>query len=216
MDNSSHPSSTGKKRKSRNAGSNAKLNPKKKRLGRNKEIQNNNNDDDSKQPILIPFSFQTRSRETEIPKVERKPADRPLVKLSVSLVNTYKRINDVYFDACRAGRSRNKEISSGTYNNGWDDEHSDYIVKPGELFQERYKVKERIGIGAFGIVVSAEDVERKQEVAIKMIRSEKKYMRRARTEIELLTHLSEKDPDDRHNIGKFFTDLQLPFCNQRL
>lgn len=137
----------------------------------------------------------------------RLPADRPLVKLSVSLIDTYKRINTVYYeerDARRAARSKEKGKSQGTYNNGWDDEHFDYIVTPGELFHGRYKIKERIGKGSFGQVVRAEDVETKQEVAIKIIKSKKPFLMQAKTEIELLTHLSEKDLDDQNNIGEYF------------
>ncbi|GAX25415.1 dual specificity tyrosine-phosphorylation-regulated kinase 1 [Fistulifera solaris] len=142
------------------------------------------------------------------PNIGRLPSDRPLVKLSVSLIDTYKRINTVYYeerDARRAARSKEKGKSQGTYNNGWDDEHYDYIVTPGEMFHGRYKIKERIGKGSFGQVVRAEDIETKQEVAIKIIKSKKPFLMQAKTEIELLTHLSEKDSDDEHNIVRLLT-----------
>ena len=45
------------------------------------------------------------------PKVGRLPADRPLIKLSVSLIDTYKQINTVYYeerDARRAARAKEK------------------------------------------------------------------------------------------------------------
>lgn len=181
------------------------------------------------------------------PKVGRLPSDRPVIKLSVSLIDTYKNINTVYYedrDARRAARAREKQAAfaaaaaaaaaqsassnqqsaavgavapgvgnvsggqqpvvgaGGVNNNGWDDENYDYIVTPGELFYGRYKIKERIGKGSFGQVVRAEDIETKREVAIKIIKSKKPFLLQAKTEIELLTHLWEKDPDDQHNIGK--------------
>ena len=165
------------------------------------------------------------------PRVGRLQADRPLIKLTVSLIDTYKCINDLYYqerDARRAARaaenanaakqSDNNSASqsgsqsrrqgsqsgaSGKNNNGWDDENYDYIIRPGELFyNDRYRIKERIGKGSFGQVVRALDLERDVEVAIKIIKSKKPFLMQARTEIELLNHLNGKDPEDQHNIGK--------------
>jgi dual specificity tyrosine-phosphorylation-regulated kinase 1 len=51
-------------------------------------------------------------------------------------------------------------------------------------------------------VVRAEDIESKRDVAIKIIKSKKPFLLQAKTEIELLTHLWEKDPGDEHNVGK--------------
>lgn len=138
------------------------------------------------------------------PRPGRLPADRPLIKLSVRLIDTYKHINTVYYEE-RDARRKNREKSkgSGTNNNGWDDENYDYIITSGELFYGRYRIKERIGKGSFGQVVRAEDIESKREVAIKIIKSKKPFLMQAKTEIELLTHLWEKDQDDQHNVGKF-------------
>jgi hypothetical protein len=139
------------------------------------------------------------------PKAGRLPADRPLIKLSVSLIDTYKHINTVYYeerDARRAARAKEKaQKGQGANNNGWDDENYDYIITQGELFYGRYRIKERIGKGSFGQVVRAEDMETHKDVAIKIIKSKKPFLMQAKTEIELLTHLNDKDPDDQHNIG---------------
>jgi len=149
------------------------------------------------------------------PKVGRLPADRPLIKLSVSLIDTYKKINTVYYeerDARRAARAKEKASKGqGANNNGWDDDNYDYIVTPGELFYGRYKMMERIGKGSFGQVVRAEDIETKKEVAIKIIKSKKPFLLQAKTEIELLTQLFEKDPEDQHNLG---TSV-LPYARPR-
>jgi hypothetical protein len=147
-------------------------------------------------------------------RIGRKPSDRPLIKLSVSLIDTYKHINTVYYedrDARRHARAKEKSAKAleqqqgvgGTNNHGWDDENYDYIITQGEIFYNRYKIKERIGKGSFGQVVRAEDIETRREVAIKIIKSKKPFLMQAKTEIELLTHLWEKDPEDQHNIGKF-------------
>jgi dual specificity tyrosine-phosphorylation-regulated kinase 1 len=137
------------------------------------------------------------------PRSGRLPADRPLMKLSVSLIDTYKHINTVYYEERDARRkSREKTKGTGTNNNGWDDDNYDYIITTGELFYGRYRIKERIGKGSFGQVVRAEDIESRREVAIKIIKSKKPFLLQAKTEIELLTHLFEKDQEDQHNCGK--------------
>jgi len=166
------------------------------------------------------------------PKIGRLPSDRPLMKLSVSLIDTYKHINTVYYEereARRAARAKGKGKSgtisgsgapttsaatsvaapgpgnaggTGTHNHGWDDENYDYIVTAGELFYGRYRIKERIGKGSFGQVVRAEDTETGKDVAIKIIKSKKPFLIQAKTEIELLAHLNDKDAEDQHNIGE--------------
>ena len=151
------------------------------------------------------------------PKIGRMQANRPVVKLSVSLIDTYKHINTVYYeerDARRAVRAAKEKAKGsgagggggggGANNSGWDDDNYDYIVTPGEIFYGRYKMMERIGKGSFGQVVRAEDVETKREVAIKIIKSKKPFLMQAKTEIELLTQLCDKDPKDQHNLGEFF------------
>jgi hypothetical protein len=150
------------------------------------------------------------------PKIGRLPADRPLIKLSVSLIDTYKRINTVYYeerDARRATRAKEKQKKGqGATNDGWDDENYDYIISPGELFYGRYRMKERIGKGSFGQVVRAEDVEEQRDVAIKIIKSKKPFLMQAKTEIELLSHLNEKDTGDDNNIGTCSISFGKSLC----
>ena len=125
----------------------------------------------------------------------------------MSLIDTYKHINKVYYeerDARRAARAAQKSQKGGqgSYNNGWDDENYDYIVTNGEMFYGRYLIKERIGKGSFGQVVRAVDTETQKDVAIKIIKSKKPFLMQAKTEIELLAHLCEKDAEDQNNIGR--------------
>jgi hypothetical protein len=173
------------------------------------------------------------------PRVGRVPTDRPIIKLSLSLIDTYKHINDVYYQEREARKAKAKQDKdaagtaaaaagakktggsdktskpaaaaaatthpkqgAGANNNGWDDDNYDYIINPGELFYNgRYRIKERIGKGSFGQVVRADDLQDNVEVAIKIIKSKKPFLMQAKTEIELLTHLNDKDTDDQYNIG---------------
>lgn len=162
----------------------------------------------------------------------RSPRDRPLMKVTISLIDTYKQINRTYYEEKDARRAANKQAAQEqavatqqqqdgntsntnanlqqqqkTLNNGWDDEHYDYIITNGEVICDRYTIKERIGKGSFGQVVRAIDNLTEQEVAIKIIKSKKPFLMQAKTEIDLLMSLSDKA--DQHNIVKLITHFMF-------
>jgi len=138
----------------------------------------------------------------------RSILERPVIKLSVNLIDTYKRINEAYYErkreaaAAENAEKRNEPRGQGVHNHGWDDEHYDYILRNGEILEGRYRISERIGKGSFGQVVRAFDIETNKDVAIKIIKSRRPFLLQARTEIDLLTHLKTQDPNDQNNIGK--------------
>lgn len=72
------------------------------------------------------------------------------------------------------------------YNDGYDDEYNDYIIRPGEKFVDRYEIESLIGKGSFGQVVKAFDHGAQCHVAIKIIKNRKPFLNQAATEIKLL------------------------------
>ena len=135
------------------------------------------------------------------PTISTGRADRtqaPVVKLSKGLIDTYNRINEVYY-------AKQKEKKK------WDDTNSDYIIKEGDMVHNgQYRLKKVIGSGSFGQVVSAIDTKApgccdlctlpgeprgpgypehtvgRCEVAIKIIKNKPAFHRQAKIEIELL------------------------------
>lgn len=76
----------------------------------------------------------------------RDTTKRPVLKLSVNLIETYKYINKVYYDAkAKKQSAQSSEGRGGVHNGGLDDQHYDYIVKNEELCHDRYILKHRIG-----------------------------------------------------------------------
>ena len=89
----------------------------------------------------------------------RDPITAPLRKLSVDLIKTYKHINDVYYTKTK--RQHPPQANSDPphskkdkiqYNDGYDDENYDYIIRRGERWLDKYEIDTLIGKGSFGQV----------------------------------------------------------------
>ncbi|UXI19741.1 hypothetical protein NH340_JMT05684 [Sarcoptes scabiei] len=131
----------------------------------------------------------------------RDGSQAPIRKLSVDLIKTYKLINEVYYSKKKRraqhvqtdqedwsnrndGGQQKKERK--LYNEGYDDESNDYIIRPGEKFVDRYEIESLIGKGSFGQVVKAYDHTSQCHVGIKIIKNRKPFLNQAATEIKLL------------------------------
>ncbi|KAI1303010.1 Serine/threonine-protein kinase minibrain [Halotydeus destructor] len=124
----------------------------------------------------------------------RDPSTAPLRKLSVDLIKTYKHINEVYYaKKKRRVQQTQGEESSGShkkerklFNDGYDDDNHDYIIRNGEKFLDRYEIDSLIGKGSFGQVVKAFDEVDQCHVAIKIIKNKKPFLNQAQIEVKLL------------------------------
>ena len=91
----------------------------------------------------------------------RDPTTAPFRKLSVDLIKTYKHINEVYYAKKKRRAQQTQHEESGQhrkkerklYNDGYDDENHDYIIKHGEKFLDRYEIDTLIGKGSFAQIV---------------------------------------------------------------
>ncbi|TPX44539.1 hypothetical protein SeMB42_g04295 [Synchytrium endobioticum] len=90
-----------------------------------------------------------------------------------------------------------------------DDENGYLIIKINDnIHNGRYKILKIRGQGTFGRVVEAWDRQRRQHVAIKIIRSQPKFKNAARGEVKILKHILATDPLNRkrciHLLEDFF------------
>lgn len=97
---------------------------------------------------------------------------------------------------------RQKSSRGGPYNQGYDDQNYDYILKNGEIFDKRYVILSDtpVGKGSFGQVTKAYDTVTKEEVAIKIIKNKKTFFDQAQIEIHLLELTNAHDKDSKYNI----------------
>ena len=189
------------------------------------EVEEDNHDDMDTIVDMIIENDQTNINENlYVPPLQQiayeRRIDRPVHKLSVKLIDTYKYINKVYYEK-KAEKiiERNTIPSSvnsandregGVNNDGFDDENFDYILtNTNELFADRYLIKHRIGKGSFGQVVSAYDQRNDCEVAIKIIKSRKPFLVQAQTEIELLSLINSSQYDTDGNITADYNCVAL-------
>ncbi|XP_072911742.1 dual specificity tyrosine-phosphorylation-regulated kinase 1B-like isoform X1 [Hemitrygon akajei] len=141
-----------------------------------------------------------------IPLCFRESGMTPLRKLSVDLIKTYKHINEVYY-AKKKRRAQHVPPDDSSnkkerkvYNEGYDDDNYDYIVKNGEKWMDRYEIDSLIGKGSFGQVVKAYDHQEQEWVAVKIIKNKKAFLNQAQIELRLLELMNKHDTEMKYYI----------------
>ncbi|XP_044463999.1 serine/threonine-protein kinase AFC3 isoform X2 [Mangifera indica] len=74
-----------------------------------------------------------------------------------------------------------------------DDREGHYVFNLGENLTPRYKILSKMGEGTFGRVLECWDRQTREYVAIKVVRSIRKYRDAAMIEIDVLNHLASND-----------------------
>uniref|UniRef100_A0A8C7K3U1 Dual specificity tyrosine-phosphorylation-regulated kinase 1A n=1 Tax=Oncorhynchus kisutch TaxID=8019 RepID=A0A8C7K3U1_ONCKI len=141
-----------------------------------------------------------------MPQCFRDPSSAPLRKLSIDLIKTYKCINEVYYAKKKRRHQQGQGDDSShkkerkVFNDGYDDDNYDYIVKNGEKWMDRYEIDSLIGKGSFGQVVKAYDRVEQEWVAIKIIKNKKAFLNQAQIEVRLLELMNKHDTEMKYYI----------------
>lgn len=104
----------------------------------------------------------------------------------------------VYFIGANA--KKRVGVIGAPNNSGYDDEQGSYLHTPHDHIGYRYEMIKIIGKGSFGQVIKAYDHKSLQNVALKIVRNEKRFHRQAQEEIRILDHLRKQDKDNTMNI----------------
>ena len=85
---------------------------------------------------------------------------------------------------------------------GYDDDKSDYNTYVGEQINYRYEILDILGKGSFGQALKCIDHKTQEMVAVKIIRSKKKFYNQSTIEIKILKYIKDHDPKGKANVVK--------------
>lgn len=86
------------------------------------------------------------------------------------------------------------------YNSGFDDSRGDLYLTKHDHVGYRYEILSLLGKGSFGQVVKCFDHLKRANVALKVIRNKRRFVKQGEIELELLTRLAEEDIDSQFNL----------------
>jgi len=102
--------------------------------------------------------------------------------------------SNIYFVGNRARKIH--AVEGLHHNGGYDDSNSRYLAKKYDHIGYRYEILSGLGKGAFGDVYKVLDHRTNTEVALKVIRNERRFHRQGKIEIKVLDMLRTQDFDD--------------------
>ncbi|KAJ6236531.1 serine/threonine-protein kinase minibrain [Anaeramoeba flamelloides] len=135
----------------------------------------------------------------------RDSSERPIIKMSVGLLNTYKKINQLYY----SHKSILKKEQFTVTKNVYDDENYNYLIKENEIFAGSYQIIKLIGVGSFGQVVRAFDLKNQKEVAIKIIKSYPAFYEQGLIEKKILKKLNAYDSNEKYHTVKLINSFKF-------
>jgi len=130
----------------------------------------------------------------------------PLKALTSYLHHTYHMVNPAFvYELAFNPRRVLTKPSKPMYNDGHDNEDSDYILYVNDYLGgedgHRYLILDVLGQGTFGQVVKCQNMTTHEIVAVKVIKNKPAYFNQSMMEVTILETLNQHwDPDDRHNI----------------
>ncbi|KAG7192287.1 dual specificity protein kinase yak1 [Scheffersomyces spartinae] len=159
-----------------------------------------------------------RPRIHKQPKYRRCSVDSihisPANALTIYLTETYSICQPKLFQYSKATNPKRvlTKPLEPKYNNGYDNEDSDYILHVNDVLgtQEgrKYIVLDLLGLGTFGQVVKCQNLANQSVCAVKVIKSKPAYMNQSLTEVRLLQFLN------KNSDGKLFIRLLDTFMHK--
>ena len=130
----------------------------------------------------------------------------PIKALTSYLHHTYHLVNHAFvYELSFNPRRVLTKPSKPMYNDGHDNEDSDYILYVNDYLGSeeghRYLILDVLGQGTFGQVVKCQNMSTHEIVAVKVIKNKTAYFNQSMMEVTILETLNQHwDPEDAHNI----------------
>ncbi|CAN3372118.1 hypothetical protein DIURU_000422 [Diutina rugosa] len=138
----------------------------------------------------------------------------PVNALSVYLTESYSICQPRKFQYNKSTNPKRvlTKPSEPKFNNGYDNEDSDYILYVNDVLGaeegRKYIVLDLLGSGTFGQVVKCQNLANQSIVAVKIIKSKPAYMNQSLTEVKLLEFLNV------HSDGHYFIRILDTFMHK--
>ncbi len=129
------------------------------------------------------------------------------LKLFASQLTDYEKgeildYREIYFMGKGVARKVGLGTKDGGPNYGFDDDKGDYNAYVGEHIGYRYEIIDMLGKGSFGQAIKCIDHKTKETVALKIIRSKKRFYHQATVEVKILKYIRDIDTKRRSNVVK--------------
>ena len=128
--------------------------------------------------------------EAELPMSGVEAASTFLNHLSRFELNEVADYNLVYYLGLKARKIRPNEKLK---HRGFDDKDTDYMLVLGDHIAYQYEILEMLGSGSFSQVCKCFDHKSKKEVAVKILKSHKRFEEQAQIELKILSYLKKYD-----------------------
>jgi dual specificity tyrosine-phosphorylation-regulated kinase 2/3/4 len=109
---------------------------------------------------------------------------------------------EIYFIGKSILKKDSRLFKEEEKNHGYDDDKGDYNAFVGEHINYRYEIIDMLGKGSFGQAIKCYDHKNKEHVALKIIRSKKRFYHQATVEVKILKYIRDNDPKGRSNVVK--------------
>ncbi|CAH2353080.1 dual specificity protein kinase Yak1p [[Candida] railenensis] len=144
--------------------------------------------------------FDLKPKQNQQPKYRRCSVNSihisPVNALSIYLTETYGICQPRKFQYSKSTNPKRvlTKPSEPKFNNGFDNEDSDYILYVNDILGteegRKYIVLDLLGCGTFGQVVKCQNLSNQSLCAVKVIKSKPAYMNQSLTEVRLLEFLN--------------------------
>lgn len=156
---------------------------------------------------IVPRAHRVRNKSDLRPKFHDQPKYRrrsvnsmhisPVNALSVYLTETFAMCQPQKFRYSKTTNPKRvlTKPSEPKYNNGYDNEDSDYILYVNDMLGaeegRKYVVLDLLGCGTFGQVVKCQNLANQSIVAVKVVKSKPAYLNQSLSEVKILEFLNQ-------------------------
>ena len=141
-----------------------------------------------------------RTKEKTI-KIKKQPPKFPLTPIQTlkyfsSILTNHEKAEILDYDTIYFIGNDHKRFAKDSF----DDDNGDYKAYVGNQLGYRYEIIDIFGKGSFGQALKCKDHKTGELVALKVIRSKKKFYQQAMVEVKILKFIKDHDPNDTSNM----------------